>query len=64
MIFMYDLEDNLLMKFKNRKECAKYFNTRVENIHNHLSKVRCEYVKKKRDFKNRRWVKLVEVYDD
>lgn len=64
MIAMYDMDDNLLFVFNTRQECAKYFDRSVRYIDCVLCKFRNEYVKKKRDFKNRRWVKLVEVYDE
>ena len=64
MIFMYYLEDNLLMKFKNSKECAEYFGISVRNVDRALFRLRNEVCQKKRDRKHQRWVKLVEVYDD
>lgn len=48
MIFMYDLEDNLLMKFKDRKECAEYFGISVRNVDRALFRLRNEVCQKKR----------------
>ena len=58
MISMYDLEDNYICEFKTYKECAKYFNTSPKVIQTYISKSKKGTIDKKRDFKNKRWVRL------
>lgn len=58
MIVMYNLEDNYLWEFKNYKECANYFNTTTKVIQSYISKSKKGIVNKKRNFKNKRWVRL------
>lgn len=58
MIFMYDLEDNYICEFKTYKECANYFNTSTKVIQTYISKSRKGTRDKKRDFNNKRWVRL------
>lgn len=64
MILMYDLEDNYIMEFKNTKECAEYFNTNRKCIDCHLCKFRQGKIKKKRDFKHNRWVRLYRCWSE
>ncbi len=35
-VYLYDLEDNLLRKFKTTMECAEYFNKEPEYINHNL----------------------------
>lgn len=58
MIVMYDLEDNYICEFKNYKDCSKYFNTSTKVIHTYICKSQKGTRDKKRDFKNKRWVRL------
>ena len=58
MILMYDLEDNYICEFENYKECANYFNTTTKVIHCYISKSKKGIIDRKRDFKNKRWVRL------
>lgn len=58
MILMYDLEDNYICEFKNYKECANYFNTSIRVIHSYICKSKKGKIDKKRDSKNKRWVRL------
>lgn len=61
MILMYDLEDNYLCEFKNYKECAKYFNTTTKVIQCYISRSTKGTRDKKRDIKNKRWVRLFKI---
>ena len=36
MILVYDLDDNYLCEFKNARECADYFGTSDDMIHNYI----------------------------
>lgn len=58
MIMMYDLEDNYLWEFDSYKECANYFNTTTKVIQCYISKSKKGIRDKKRDSKNKRWVRL------
>lgn len=63
MITMYDLEDNYLYEFKNYKDCAKYFNTSIKSIQCYICRNKQEKIDKKRDKKNKRWVRLFKLGD-
>jgi len=63
MIAMYDLNDNILTVFENYKECAKYFNTSLNTLYSAISRMKTGEVKKKRDKKNKIWVKLYRMED-
>lgn len=63
MIIMYDLEDNVLMTFEGYKDCAKYFNTSINTLYSAISRMKTGEVKKKRDKKNKIWVKLYRMED-
>lgn len=58
MVVMYDLEDNYICEFKNYKECAEYFNTTTKVIACYLCRSAKKKIDKKRDYKNKRWVRL------
>lgn len=63
MITMYDLEDNYLYEFKNYKDCAKYFNTSIKSIQCYICRNKQGKIDKKRDKKNKRWVRLFKLGD-
>ena len=64
MIAMYDLEDNLITVFDNYKKCAEYFNTSISCIHCYISRSKQGKVDRKRDIKNKNWVRLFKIQDD
>lgn len=63
MITMYDLEDNYLYEFKNYKDCAKYFNASIKSIQCYICRNKQGKIDKKRDKKNKRWVRLFKLGD-
>lgn len=63
MIAMYDLEDNYLCEFKSYKDCAEYFNTSIEVIQCYICRNKQGLIDKKRDKKNKRWVRLFKLGD-
>lgn len=58
MIIMYDLDDNILETFNNCQECADYFGVSKGAIYCHITNNRKGKTDKKRDVKNKRWVRL------
>lgn len=63
MILMYDLDDNYLCEFKNARECADYFGTSDDAIHNYIYFQKKGLRDKKRDIKRKRWVRLFKEDD-
>lgn len=53
------MDDNYLMEFNDYIECAKYLDTTKDVIKTFLSRNKKGIVRKKRDKKNKRWVKLI-----
>ena len=64
MIVVYDLEDNYITSFDSSKECAKYFNTTNKVIDTLICRSRRNPNMKKRDKKNKRWVKIVRMKEE
>ena len=64
MIAMYDIEDNFIKIFDNYKQCAEYFETTTKVIHSCVSEIKSGHRDRKRDKKNKCWVKLYKIEDD